>query len=540
VEKKLHIRRDLLYNNIMDQKSLILDGNSLTVEDLYAYITNPRTQIKIRQECFVKINRSRLFLEKEMGSRVIYGVNTGFGPMSSHIIGQTELEELQKNLIVSHAVGMGEPLDQVLVLSTMVVRLNTILKGYSGVSRKLVERLKFFIDNRIIPVMPEHGAVGTSGDLVHLAHIALAIIGGGEVFYKNKKYKTKNLFEKLKIENYNLKPKEGLSLINGTAMMTGVAAILCVKAERLFNLAVRTGALALELVNAFEDSFSKELQRVRPHQGQIEVASALRNLLSTSKLLNQRESWQKTILIPTDGVKDINKDVQEIYSFRCLPQILGPILDSLRKTQKDVGTEINSVTDNPIIDVRHKNILHGGNFHGDYISSSLDQLKIGLVKLTLLSERRINFFLNQNVNKQFPPFMNLAKPGLTLGLQGLQFVATSTAAQSQSLAYPHSLHSISTNADNQDVVSMGSDAALLTAKVVDNGFILLTIETITLLQAVDFLKIYPKLSQSSKKLYTALRKLFPKIVEDKVITEKLRKVKNFIEYSLEKEDLSKA
>lgn len=524
----------------MNQKLLTLDGHNLTTEELYIYILDPRIKIKINDKCYKQIDRSRLFLEKEMAGKVIYGVNTGFGPMSSRIIGRAELEKLQKNLIISHAVGMGKPLDQDYILSAMIIRLNTVLKGYSGVSMELVERLKFFIDNRIIPTVPEHGAVGTSGDLVHLAHIALAIIGGGEVWYKNKNYKTGDLFKKLKIQNYTLKPKEGLSLINGTAMMTGIAAILCIKAERLLNLAIRTGGLALELVNAFEDSFSEELQKVRPHQGQIEVANALRNILSTSKLLNKRKSLEKTVIIPSDGVKDITKGIQEIYSFRCLPQILGPILDSLKKFKKEVETEINSVTDNPIIDVRHKDILHGGNFHGDYISSALDQLKIGLVKLILLSERRINFFLNHNLNKQFPPFMNLAKPGLTLGLQGLQFVATSTTAQSQSLAYPHSLHSISTNADNQDVVSMGSDAAMLTSKVVDNAFVLLTIETITLLQAVDFLKVYPKLSQSSKKLYTALRRLFPSIVEDKIITEKLRNAKDFIEYSLEKEDLNKA
>ena len=523
----------------MDPKILILDGDNLTTKNLYTYVMNPNARLKIHRECFAKINNSRLFLEKEMRRKIIYGVNTGFGPMSSRIIGVTESRELQKNLIISHAVGMGKPLDQEFILAAMLVRLNTILKGYSGVSCELVERLKFFIDNRIVPVIPEHGAVGTSGDLVHLAHIALALIGGGEVWYKNKNYPTENIFKKLKIANYDLKPKEGLSLINGTAMMVGIAAVLCVKAERLFSLAIRTSALALELVNAFEDSFSEELQKVRPHQGQIEVARALRNILNTSKLINKRASLEKIVNIPSSGIKNINKGIQEIYSFRCVPQILGPILDSLRKTQKDVATEINSATDNPIVDVRHKTILHGGNFHGDYIASSLDQLKIGLVKLILLSERRINFFLNQNVNRQFPPFMNLDRPGLTLGLQGLQFVATSTAAQSQSLAYPHSLHSISTNADNQDVVSMGSDAALFTAKVVDNAFILLTIETITLLQTVDFLKTYSKLSRSSQKLYTDLRKLFPKIVEDRVITDKLHKTKNFIEYSLDSENFSK-
>lgn len=511
----------------MNGKKIILDGNSLRVEDIDSLVKNVKVLVEVADASMVNVNKAKQFLDREAGRKVIYGVNTGFGPMASHIINSKQSFTLQENLIRSHAVGMGDPIREEYVLAAMVVRLNTLLKGFSGVSPELIFHLQTFINKRIIPIIPEHGAVGTSGDLVQLAHIALALMGEGEVIYEDKRQGAKEVLQKLQIEPYKLQAKEGLSLINGTSVMAGIASLLCKDAERLLAIATRTGALALELVHGFDDSISKRLHQLRPHPGQLNVANKMRNLLRSSHLLRNRETFQRTVKLP-ERVRKIPEIVQEVYSFRCIPQILGPILDILTKVQGEVTTEINSVTDNPIADWENNVFLHGGNFHGDYVAAGVDQLKSGLIKLTLLSERRTNFFLNQKVNTYLPPFLNLKRPGLTLALQGLQFVATSTTAHSQSLAFPHHVHSISTNGDNQDVVSMGTDAALIASKVVENAYIVLAIELITLAQAVDVLEIRENLSDSSKTLFDALRNFFPAIEEDRVLVSELAQVADLL------------
>ncbi len=507
----------------MKNNKLVLDGDSLTVDDLYDFINNQRAQVELASSAVKKVGQSYKFVAKEMIGNVVYGINTGFGPMASHILGKEQLFELQLNLVRSHAAGMGQPIDEKYVLAAMIVRLNTMLKGYSGVSVELVERLRDYINKRIIPVVPEHGAVGTSGDLVQLAHIALALIGEGEVFYKGQRQNTESLLKKLNIKSYLLKPKEGLSLINGTSMMTGISAMLCKDAEKLINLGIEEGAWALEIVCGFDDSFSEKLSAVRPHPGQVAVAKKMREILKSSQLLRSRGRFHKKFTL-NDDVQVIPETVQEVYSLRCTPQVLGPIYDTWKNTVAVVEVEMNSVTDNPVIDVEKGMFLHGGNFHGDYVAAAIDKLKMSIVKLGMLSERRNNFFLNNNVNKFFPPFMNLKKPGLTLALQGLQFVATSTTAHNQTLAFPQYVHSIPTNGDNQDIVSMGTDAALITSRVIENAYIILSIEALTLAQAVDYLKIEKKLSSESTGLFKKIRKIMPKVVEDRSLSKELSKL----------------
>ncbi|MES2135189.1 MAG: aromatic amino acid ammonia-lyase [Patescibacteria group bacterium] len=507
---------------------LILDGNNLTPEAVHAVAHNQEISVAPSPDAMKRVRESNAFLKGEVGKKVIYGITTGFGPMASHIIGKNQLVELQYNLIRSHAVGAGDPIPQAFVVAAMVDRANTFLKGYSGVSEGVIEQIIGFINHRIIPIVPEHGAVGTSGDLVQLAHIALALIGEGEVFYKGVRMSSSVALKKVKMKALKLGPKEGLALINGTSVMTGIAALLIVEARHLVDLATRSGAIALELVNGLNDAFSDMLHSVRPHKGQREIAKRLRELLKDSELMTDRKMLQSKVNV-IDNVYVTPESIQEVYSFRCIPQILGPILDISEKVYGEVSVELNSVTDNPIIDLKEKIFLHGGNFHGDYIATAVDQMKIGIVKMTILSERRVNFFLNRNVNQTFPPFLNLAQPGLTLALQGLQFVATSTTAQSQSLAYPHSLHSISTNADNQDVVSMGTDAALLAYKTIENAYIVLAIELITLAQAVDLIHAAEKLSPESKELYKFIRSHFAVVQEDRSFTTELNVLKEKIQ-----------
>jgi histidine ammonia-lyase len=405
----------------------------------------------------------------------------------------------------------------------MLVRLNTLAKGWSGVSFALLEQLRSAINHRIIPVVPEHGAVGTSGDLVQLAHIALGLIGKGLVRFQHKHMAAQQALSLAHMTPYSLKPKEGLSLINGTSFMSGIAALMCSDVDRLLSLATRTGAWALELIGSFEDGIAQRFHEFRPHAGQIAVARSLRELMASSRMTKRRQEFQAKHCI-TEETYLIDEEIQEIYSFRCIPQILGPMLESLVQACSIVETEINSVTDNPIVDVEQEQFWHGGHFHGEYIAMISDQLRANLAKLMMLTERRINFFLNNKINKRFAPFLNRNRPGLTLALQGLQFVATSTTAQGQTLAFPHRVHSISTNADNQDVVSMGSDSVLMTMKVIENAYILQAIEMITLAQATDLLHVEEWLSTESQQLYAAIRQKMASIIEDRVLVDELPRI----------------
>lgn len=514
----------------MNNFILTLDGSTLRVDDIYRFVHDQNAILKISSSALISIKKSNEFLRSEMEKKIIYGVNTGFGPMASFIVGKGDLKQLQINLVRSHATGAGEYIADEFVLAAMIVRLNTLLQGYSGVSSALIFQLRDYINHRIIPLVPEHGAVGTSGDLVQLAHIAITLIAEGEVSYKGKHCPTARVLKNLKIKPHALEPKEGLALINGTAMMAGISSLLCVHADRIVAIETRLGALALELIHGYDDSIMEKLHDLRPHRGQRMIAKHVRQLLRSSSRISKRAELQKEVKINGE-VHKISEDVQNVYSMRCIPQILGPVFDTLAKTFKDVETEINSVTDNPIVDWKGKKFIHGGNFHGDYVAVAIDQLKASMAKLSLLAERRTNYFFVEKLNGLFPPFLNLKTPGLTLGLQGLQFVATSTAAQNQTLAYPHNVHTISTNAANQDVVSMGTDAALFAHKVIENTYVILAVEFISLLQAMDFINEQKGFSESSQILYTEGRKITKKVVEDRILSQDVAKVVEFLKTS---------
>jgi histidine ammonia-lyase len=505
-------------------RTIILNGDELNISHVASLAENQNVKILLGDSVAPAVERAKSFLDQHMATKIIYGVNTGFGPMASHLIGKKALVELQYNLIKSHAVGMGEPIAAPYVLAAMLVRLNTLSKGYSGVSMDLVEHLRSVLNHRIIPEIPEHGAVGTSGDLVQLAHIALALIGKGYVTYKDERMPALRALTAAGLKPYELKPKEGLSLINGTSVMSGITALACRDLDRLLSLATRTGAWALELIGGFDDSIAQEFHYLRPHEGQMAIAQSLRELIADSRMTKRRDKFQTKHRL-SDKVRLIDEEVQEIYSFRCIPQLLGPALDTLLQSRGIVQTEINSATDNPVVDAEHERFWHGGHFHGEYVAMASDQMRASLAKMMLLSERRINFFLNDKTNSgRLPPFLNMVKPGLTLALQGLQFVATSTAARGQTLAYPHRIHSIPTNGDNQDVVSMGTDSALLTMKAIDDAYILASIELITLAQATDVLGVRRRLSKHARELYLSVREQMKAIKQDRELVDELPSV----------------
>ncbi len=371
----------------------------------------------------------------------------------------------------------------------------------------------------------EHGGVGASGDLVQLAHLALVLIGEGEVFYKNKRRNTKDVFAELNLEPIKVHIREGLGLMNGTSTMTGIGIINAYYSRKLVDISLKLSCAINEIVKAYDDHFSEALNSTKRHEGQQKIASRMRESLSDSKLIRKREDH----LYNKKNKEEIFKDkVQEYYSLRCVPQILGPVLDTLEFTEKILEDEINSANDNPIIIPEDQHVYHGGNFHGDYISLEMDKLKIVITKLTMLAERQLNYLLNAKINEIFPPFVNLGKLGLNFGMQGVQFTATSTTAESQMLSNPMYVHSIPNNNDNQDIVSMGTNSAVICSKVIANAFEVLAIELITIVQAIEFLECQNEISSNTKKLYDEVRAIVPAFKEDLVMYPFVEKVKEYL------------
>ncbi|MDQ1267006.1 MAG: hypothetical protein QG635_2159, partial [Bacteroidota bacterium] len=279
-----------------------------------------------------------------------------------------------------------------------------------------------------------------------------------------------------------------------------------------------------EIVESYDDHFSKELNEAKKHKGQIRIAAAIRYFLNSSSLIRKRSEH----LFKKINEKVVIGKVQEYYSVRCVPQILGPILDTIDNASEVLLNEINSVSDNPIIDMETENVYHGGNFHGDYVSFEMDKLKIAVTKLSMLSERQLNFLMNDKLNGKLPPFINLGILGLNFGMQGLQYTATSTTAENQTLSYPMYLHSIPNNNDNQDIVSMGSNSALLAKKVIDNSYTVLAIEIIAILQAIDYLGCCNELSKYTMNIFNDLRNIAPKFIEDKPMSDTIEEIKRYI------------
>ncbi len=483
-------------------------------------------KIEIDEYALKKVSESFEFLKEFSKDKVIYGINTGFGPMAQYKISETDQIQLQYNLIRSHSAGSGDLLPEKCVRAAMLARLNTLLKGYSGVHTSVVLLLKDFLNYGIYPNIYRHGGVGASGDLVQLSHLALALIGEGKVRYRGKEQNTADVFDKLNLKPIEIKLREGLALINGTSVMTGISLSNIFFAKRLLNYSLVISSMINEIVKSYDDHFSAELNGVKFHKGQERVAEEMRHILLSSKLIKKRQDYLYNG--NNHNVEVFEDKVQEYYSLRCVPQVLGPVYDTVKYSEEILVSEINSVNDNPIIDKEHNNVFHGGNFHGDYVALEADKLKIAVTKLSMLAERQLNFLMNDKLNKILPPFVNLGTLGLNLGMQGAQFTAVSTVAENQTLSNPMTVHSIPNNNDNQDVVSMGTNAALLTQKVIRNTFEVLAIELITLVQAVDYLNVKKQLSEVSQKLYEDIREIIPEFKEDSILYEPINKVKEYL------------
>ena len=501
-----------------------IGGRDICLEDFQKVIFD-REKVELNQHALKEAEKNFLFLKDFSKEKIIYGINTGLGPMSQYKVRDEDRIVLQYNLIRSHASGAGERLSDMNARALMLARLNTLMKGYSGIHPKAMTILSEMLNHGIIPFIPEHGGVGASGDLVQLAHLALVMIGEGEVVEKGERIPTATAFEKEGIIPLEMHVREALSLINGTSAMSGIGVVNIIQSYRLLNWSLTASCMINEIVESYDDHFSMALNQVKLHHGQRYIAREMNRILSDSQLVRKRE---KELFNGTNGEKIFSKKIQEYYSLRCITQILGPVLDTIRNAEKVVIDEINSVNDNPVIDHRNQNVYHGGNFHGDYVALEMDKLKLAMTKLSMLAERQLNFLMNDKLNNKLPPFVNRGVLGLNLGMQGMQFTATSTVAENQMLSNPMYVHSIPTNNDNQDVVSMGTNSALIAMRVVNNSYEVMAIHLMTLLQAMDHLDLREKVSSATRKTYETLRGIVPGFVEDKARYGEAAKLKEYI------------
>lgn len=482
-------------------------------------------KIKLSAKSIQKVNHCYTFLKNYSKDKIIYGINTGFGPMAQYRVDDDYLKQLQYNIIRSHSTGAGKPLTPIYVKASMIARLSTFLQGYSGVHINLVNLITEFINRDIYPYIPEHGSVGASGDLVQLAHIALTLIGEGEVYYKGKHISTSEVLKTEKLKPFDIHIREGLSVTNGTSVMTGIGLVNLIYSKRLLEWAVLASVMMNEIASSYDDLMSPVLNATKRHKGQQVIAKMMREWSTGNKTMKKREIE----LYNNNTEKIFKHKIQPYYSLRCVPQVLGPVSDEIENAEKVLINELNSACDNPIIDPESEYVYHGGNFHGDYVSFEMDKLKIAVTKMTMLIERQLNYLLHNRINDNIlPPFVNLGVLGLNYGLQAAQFTATSTTAECQTLSNPMYVHSIPNNNDNQDIVSMGTNAALIAKTIIENSFQVMSIHFMAIVQAIDYLKIQNRLSKKTYAVYNEIRAFFPIFADDTPKYKDIETIKNYL------------
>lgn len=473
-----------------------IDGNLLTIEDFYN-VVKKRVLVFLSEEAENKITRARNTLDDFIKSgKAYYGVNTGFGALASKSIEKKDLKKLQRNLIKSHTAGVGKLLSDEIVRGTILLRANVLAKGFSGIRLKVVKLLLELLNRNILPLIPSKGSVGASGDLAPLAHLAITLLGEGEVKYNGKVEKTMDVFKRTGLEPLELVEKEGLALINGTQVLTATAVLNLLDSESLAKAADIAGALTFEVQLGNPSPFFKEIQEVRPFPGQITTAKNMLRLLDGSPLWESHKGKRK---------------VQDAYSIRCIPQVHGAVRDTLNFVRRTLEIEINSATENPLIFPEKGTILSGGNFHGAPVAFAMDYLSIAMTELGNISERRIDRIVNPATNMDLPPFL-IKDNGLNSGFMIAHVTATSLTSENRTLAHPASVDNIPTSANQEDHVSMGNFASRKAAEIIWNVKYILAIEILSSLQALDFYEY--KTSPLLEKVRRMVRKTVPFLEED--------------------------
>jgi len=473
----------------------IISQKKLTIEKVNEIISKDM-KLQLSEELKAAVVKCREYLDSKMEDigRPVYGVTTGFGSLCNISIPAEDLSQLQHNLVMSHACGTGETVRPQIVKLMLLLKIQSLSYGFSGVQLETVERLMDMYNNDILPVVYQQGSLGASGDLAPLAHMCLPLIGMGEVVYKGEVRQAADVWKEFGWEPIKLKSKEGLALLNGTQFMSAHAVWSLIQAERLSDWADKIGAMSLDAYDGRIEPFYPQVHEVRPHQGQIETAARIRGLLNGSEIIKQKKVH-----------------VQDPYSFRCMPQVHGASKDTIRYVKSVIETEINSATDNPTVFPDEDLIISAGNFHGQPIALPMDMLTLALSELSNISERRIYKLISGQ--RGLPNFL-VAKPGLNSGFMIPQYTAASIVSQSKGLCMPASADSIPSSQGQEDHVSMGANAATKLVRVVENTERVLAIELFNAAQALEFRRPL-KSSWEIEKIFAKYRKVVPFIDDDR-------------------------
>jgi histidine ammonia-lyase len=480
----------------MPESVCVLDGKSLTIEDVVRVARKPAVRIELQPAARRMLLESRRLVDQAIESgQTIYGINTGFGKLANVRIPPNQLEQLQTNLIRSHAAGVGTPLPAPVVRAVMLLRANVLLRPTSGVRPELVEALTAMLNAGVLPLVPEQGSVGASGDLAPLSHIGLALMGEGQVISSaGTPTPASEALSHAGLEPYRFAPKEGLAFINGTQAQTALLALLIHDANVLWRTAVGAAAMSLEALRGTPAPLDPRIHEVRPHRGQIEAASLMRSLLEDSEI---RESHREN-----------DPRVQDAYSVRCAPQVLGAVADAIRFAEETVAVELNASTDNPLV-FGNGDVISGGNFHGQPVAQALDILALTLTTLQAIAERRVERLVNPDLSQGLPAFLT-RDPGLSSGLMMVQITAASLVAESRALAMPASIGSIPTDANQEDFVPMGMAAAFKAARILTNAQRVVGAELLCAAQGLEFLlPLAP--GRGVRALYRRIRGLIPPV-----------------------------
>jgi histidine ammonia-lyase len=491
---------------------VILDGETLNLEQVVA-VARYGAQVDLHSTAREKVLRSREYVDQLIEeNQLVYGITTGFGMFSDIVISKEDAKKLQRNLIMSHSTGVGEPLPAEVVRTILLLRANALAKGFSGIRLSTLETLVEVLNSGIIPVVPEKGSLGASGDLAPLSHMVLVLLGEGEAFYRGQRMSGQEALVQAGIVPVILEGKEGLALINGTQVMTAIAALAVWDAETLWESANITAALSFEALGGIPDAFDPKIHALRPHQGQIKVANQIR-LLTDGSTYTASEGHPK---------------VQDAYSLRCVAQVHGPSGDAVGYVKKVVEIEMNSATDNPLIFPAEKQVFSGGNFHGQPIALAMDFLGIAVAELANIAERRVERLVNPFLSG-LPAFLT-PNGGLNSGFMIVQYSAASLVSENKILAHPASVDSIPSSANQEDHVSMGTIAARKARMIIENAAQVLAMELLAACQAIDLRagKEELKLGKGSESAYTLVRSKISTLGVDRVMYPDIRSAKELV------------
>lgn len=497
----------------MKMNKVFIDGNSLTLEDFINVVRNNYV-VKLSEEAVEKVEKSRRivdrFVEEE---KTVYGITTGFGKFSDVNISKEETKTLQKNLIISHACGVGSPLDEEVVRGIMLLRANALAKGYSGIRLSTLNILIDMLNKGVHPIIPEKGSLGASGDLAPLSHMVLVMLGEGEAYYRGERLKGNEAMRKAKIPIVELTSKEGLALINGTQVMTSIGALTLYDGINLSKTADIVAALTIEALNGITDAYDIKVHKARGHEGQLNTSRNLLKLLEDSKMTTRQGEIR----------------VQDAYSLRCIPQIHGGSKDALDYVKDKVNIEINSATDNPLIFDDSEEVISGGNFHGQPMALSFDFLGIALSELANVSERRLERLVNPALSG-LPAFLS-KNGGLNSGFMIVQYSAASLVSENKVLAHPASVDSIPSSANQEDHVSMGTIAARKASSILENTRKVLAMELLAACQAID-LRGKKKLGKGTEIAYNIVRDKVSTIEEDRIMYKEINTCEDIIKSNI--------